>query len=119
MSQNNHMARSKTEEINKNHHTPDSAKMEMNSKKENSMRNVITRLCQKKKKEVDIVPIPDKCGYQAELKEDIDSPFLLYKVLFEKGHFALYSHENSWSYTKDPYISSLVALIRKVENVNV
>lgn len=124
MSQNSCMARNKTEEINKNHHKPDSAKIEMNSKKENSMRNVIIRLCQKKNREVNIIPIPDARGYGAVFKEDIDPlfqkrPFFLYKVLFEKGHFAFYSHENSWSFTKELTISSLVALIKKVERVNV
>lgn len=127
MNQNNHMARSKTEEINKNHHTPDtpdSAKIEMNSKKENSLIRVLTNLCQKKKKEVNIVPIPDKCGYGAVFKEDIDirflrRPFFLYKVVFEKGHFAFYSYENSWSFTKEPTIRSLVVLIKRVEGVRV
>jgi len=124
MSQSNYKARSKTTETGKNHHQPDSVKM--NSKKENSVKNVITRLCQKKNREANVVPIPGKCGYQAIDSRFQKPPFFtFYKILFEidgatrKSHFALYSHENSWSFTKESTISSLVALIKRVERVNV
>lgn len=112
---------------NKNHHRHESGIM--NSKKGKSVINIMARLCQRKKKEVNIFPIPGKCGYEATLKEDIDPhfqklPFVLYKVLFEvdtknKSRFAFYSHVNSWSYTKDSKISSLALLIKQVEGVRV
>ena len=122
-----HINRKTTSGGNKNHHQPESRTM--NSKKGKSVINILTRLCQRKKKEADIFPIPDKCGYGAALREDVDplfekSPLVLYKVLFEvdtknKSRFAFYSHVNSWSFTEDANIGNLVSLIRLVEGIKV
>lgn len=122
-----HTTRKTVSGSNKNHHRPESKTM--NSKKGKSVINILTRLCQRKKKEADIFPIPDKCGYGATLKEDIDprfqkSPFFLYKVLLEvgpnkKSRFAFYSHDNSWLYTQDANIRSLASLIKQGEGVKV
>ena len=120
-----YMIRSTTSGGNKNHHRHESGIM--NSKKGKSVIRKITKLCQKKKKEVKIVSILG--GYGAILKENIDPHFqkglfFLYKVLLEvdtkKGnYFAFYSYNNSWFYTKDSNISSLIELIKRVEGVKV